>query len=193
MTLNYQKTLDKALSKLRQLDINEALTLFNQLLQEHPNDLELINRIYLLANRKKNTDSFRIICHHIFSLDSKSTGFHQCIIATLNDYKHKFELELDPKILTTEQVFNLFFHLGQTGNTKDSHLLKDYIKKNLSEHSNTASALLIYSEQLINKKNLLLAQKELEYLMIYYAEAHTTITAENLLKKIRQQLKLVNG
>lgn len=192
MSLNYQNTLEQALIKLRQLDINKALKLFNQLLNERPQDLDLIARIYHLENRRKNTEDFKNLCHHIFSIDSKSSHFHQLIISTLNDYKQKFERPLEPNQLTHQQIFNLFYHLGITSNEKDTLLLKNHIKKELSENNSTANALFIHCEQLVEKKKLLLAQKELEYLLIYYTEANTTTSAEYLLKKIRQQLNTVN-
>jgi hypothetical protein len=193
MTLNYQQTLNKALCELRSLNVNQALILFNRLLKEHPQDLELIKRIVLIENRKKESQGYKAICQHIFSIDSKSQTFHQYIISTFKAYNEKFETSIEPNKLTEQQVFNLFFHLGKTGNVKDCNLLKTHIKQNLTEHSNTANALLNYCEQLIDKKKLLLAEKELEYLIIYYVEAETTITAGKLLKKTRGKLRLNNN
>ncbi len=187
--LDYQNTLDKALSQLRALEIDKALELFYQLLQQNPFDFAIIDRIYPLELKKKPSDGFNKICQHIFSLESKSQQFHQLIIATWVDFKNKFERPLNPNDFSDQQVFNLFFHLGQTGYSSESEKLKEHITHLLAEHKQTPQALYYYSEQLVDKKKLLQAIKELEYLIIYYAEAATTIPAEKLLQQVRARLR----
>lgn len=187
--LDYQNTLDKALSRLRSLDINEALDLLYQLLEQHPLDIAIIGRIYPLEQKRKTTDGFNRICQHIFSQQSKSQEFHQLIIATWVDFKTKLESPFDPKHFSEQQVFNLFFHLGQTGYFKETEAFKNHIAEQLADHQQTPQALYFYSEQLVDKKKLLLAIKELEFLIIYYTEASTTIPAEKLLKQLRERIR----
>lgn len=187
--LDYQNTLDKALSQLRALDINEALSLFYQLLKQHPLDISIINRIYPIEQKRKSSHGFNKICQHIFSQESKSQEFHQLIIATWVDFKNKIGSPVEAKIFTDKQVFNLFFHLGRTGYIKDTETFKDHIAEQFAEHQQTPQALYYYSEQLVDKKKLLLAIKELEFLIIYYTEAATTIPAEILLKQLRERIR----
>ena len=110
--LDYQDVLDKALSQLRMLEIDKALVFFYQLLQQHPLDISLIQRIYAIEIKKKKPDGFNKICQHIFSIDSKSKEFHQLIIATWIDYKNKLSIKLAPELLSEQQTFHLFFHSG---------------------------------------------------------------------------------
>ena len=187
--LDYQNTLDKALSRLRALEIDEALGLFYRLLHANPFDFDIIQRIYPLEQQKKTTEGFNNICRHIFSLESKSKLFHQLIISTWLDFKNKFELSLDPNSFSDKQIFNLFFHLGQTGHSIDCEILKTHITHHFADHPQTPQALFFYSEQLVNRKKLLRAIRELEYLIIYYTEAATTISAENLLKQTRERIR----
>ncbi len=188
--MDYQNTLDKALSQLRALEIDEALRLLYMLLKENPEDFSLIARIYAIEAKKKNPLGFDKICRHIFSIESMSAKFHQLLISSWTDFKAKFGTSIDPAQYSKQQVFNLFYHLGQTGFKKDSDTFKDYIKRHLAEHRQTPSALFYYCEQLVEKKNLIEAKHELEYLMIYYTEATTTIPAQNLVKKIRDRIKI---
>jgi hypothetical protein len=108
--LDYQNTLDKALSLLRALEIDEALDLFYRLLQQNPFDFAIIDRIYPLELKKKSSEGFNKICQHVFSLESKSQEFHQLIITTWVDFKNKFEQPFNPKIFSDEQIFN-FCHI----------------------------------------------------------------------------------
>jgi len=189
LDINYQNTLDKALSQLRALDINKALNLFYQLLKQHPLDISIINRIYPIEQKRKSSNGFNKICQHIFAQDSKSQEFHQLIIDTWVEFKNKTGSLVEPKNFTDKQVFNLFFHLGQTGYIKETEAFKDHIAEQLAEHQQTPQALYFYSEQLVDKKKLLLAIKELEFLIIYYTEAATTIPAEKLLKQLRERIR----
>lgn len=188
-SLDYQNTLDKALSQLRALDIGEALKLLYRLLKQHPLDISIISRIYPLEQKRKSADGFNKICQHIFSQESKSQDFHQLMVATWVDFKSKFESSFELKQFSKQQIFNLFFHLGQTSYVKETEAFKDYIASHLAEHQQTPQALYFYSEQLVDKKKLLLAIKELEFLIIYYTEAATTIPAEKLLKHLRGRIR----
>jgi len=78
--------------------------------------------------------------------------------------------------------------LAQTSYAKDCNLFKSYIKQELTENEYTPQALYLYSEQLLNQRKPLLAKKELEFLVIYYAESTVTIPAEILLKQIHERL-----
>lgn len=189
LVIDYQNTLDKALSRLRSLDINEALDLFYQLLEQHPLDIAILDRIYPLEQKRKTTDGFNRICQHIFSQESKSQEFHQLIITTWVDFRTRFESPFDLKQFSEQQIFNLFFHLGQTGYRLETEKLKDHIAEHLADHNQTPQALYFYSEQLVDKKKLLLAIKELEFLIIYYTEAATTIPAEKLLQQLRKRIR----
>ncbi len=187
--INYQNTLDKALSQLRALDVDEALDLFYQLLQQQPLDISIINHIYPIEQRRKSDNGFNKICQHIFSQDSKSQEYHQLIITTWVDFKNRFGSHLEPENFSDIQVFNLFFHLGQTGYTIETEKLKEYISSQLADHQYTPQALYFYCQQLADKKKLLQAIKELEFLIIYYTEAITTIPAEKLLKQLRERIR----
>jgi len=185
---NYQNKMDKALSQLRSLEIDKALILFYQLLETEPCDIQLIERIYPLELRKKSADGFVRLSNHIFSQDSMSDEFHHLFAQTYSDLKTKTGKELKPSDMTRVQIYNLFYHFGQTHNNKASSLFAAHIKKGFSEDPHTPIALMQYCEQLIDKKEMLKAKKELEFLMIYYAEASTQQAAEKLIKRVRASI-----
>ena len=187
--LNNKK--NDAIVQLKKLDFAKALTLFYQALTEQPNDLSLIDQIYVLESRKKSNDGYSRIIAHIFSCENKSEKYHSTIIKAYKD--SKLRDNFNPlQSLDAIQTFNLLFHLGQTGYQQDIEKLLILVKSKLSEHTQTPLALLILSEQLINKGLYLKARKELEFLMIYYTEADTQIAAEKLIKRVNSQLNSAN-
>lgn len=177
--------MDKALSQLRALEIDKALVLFYQLLEKHPQDLNLISRIYPIERKKKSKLGFRKISEHIFSISSMSKDFHQLIIQTYIDFKTEFGSIINPNEFSAEQAFNLFHHISQTSYSKDIELFLSHIKTQLSEHSRTPESLYFYCEQLAQKKQFIRARQELKFLMVYYTEATTQQAAEKLFKKIQ--------
>jgi len=185
--MNNIELLDKALAQLRALNIGDALDIFYRILETQPDDLELIARIYPLEIRKKKHDGYLKICRHIFSIGSKTHKIHELFCLTWRDFKERFKDPIDIKDYSHQAIFNLFYHLGQTSYTKDCDIFKDYIKREMAENQQTPQALFCYCEQLISQKKFRLAEKELEFLMIYYAESETTIPAEKLIKKVRQR------
>jgi len=184
LKIDQQKKLNEALSQLKKLELDKALGLFYQLLDERPNDLQLIKQIYSLESRKKTSCGFNQIARHIFTLSDKSDTFHPFIIKTFLEYKEKNH-ELLVASLTEQQIFNLFYHLGQTGFSTDIEILLGQIKGKFADNIETPEALFTFCEQLTVKKQYLRAITELEYLMIYYTEANTQIPAEKLIKTIR--------
>jgi len=128
------------------------------------------------------------IAGHIFSQELRSADFHQVTLKAYQDLKLRPSAMPSMDDLTTEQVYNLFFHLAQTGYKEDTERLKELIKSKLSEDRRTPKALMLYCEQLIAQGKLLKAEKELEFLLIYYAEAKIQIIAEKQLKQIRTKM-----
>ena len=179
----YNEKLSEALTQLKQFDIVKALGLFYEILQQFPTDLEIINQIYRLELRKNNPQDFKKIALHIFTHCQKSSSFHSLVIESYLEFKKNTVKEFENN-LTSVQVLNLFFHLGQTGYQQDLLLLLTILKEKHSEDSKTPTALLTYCEQLIQKKQFKLARSELNFLMVYYTEAKTQIPAEKLLSYI---------
>jgi 3-methyladenine DNA glycosylase/8-oxoguanine DNA glycosylase len=179
-----QDKLDKALSQLRLLEIDKALFLFYQLLDEHPTNLDLLSRIYPLEKRKRHGAGFKKLAMHIFEQQCLTQAYHKLVIETYRDYQQKLGSSPNPENLTAKQVYNLFFHLGKTTFQTEIDSFCQHIKSKLADSPKTAEALLIYCEQLIEKKSHLQAKKELHYLIVYYTEAATIIPAEKLFNKL---------
>jgi len=186
--MNKVEQLDKALSLIRELNIKEALDVLYRLLSNQPDDLALIARIYPLEVRKSDPAGHFKICQSIFAIDSKTDEVHQLICSTWKDYKARFKDRINNKDFPKTSIFNLFFHLGKAGKNADCDIFKGYIKQDLANDKMTPEALFFYCEHLVEQKKLLLAEKELEFLMIYYAESPVTLAAEKLTNKIRLRL-----
>jgi len=105
--MNYADTLDKALSYLRELELDKATSLLFKLLVEHPKDIELINRIYALEVKRPHSKNFQKICQHIFDINSNKLAFRQLIINTYIEFTKHHQLD---KNLKKETLFNLFCH-----------------------------------------------------------------------------------
>lgn len=178
--MNYTNTLDKALSYLRELELDKALTLFYQLLQEHPKDLELINRIYPLEAKRPQSPGYLKICLHIFGLQSSQAQLNQLVLETFGDFK---------KIIgnynfSEHHTFCLLHHLANSHFHQDSEELAEKIKRNYPNSPQTPEILFLYCEGLINKRKLIQAEKELRYLITYYAEHPVANAAISELKRI---------
>jgi len=186
--MNKVEQLDKALCLIRELNIHEALDILYRLLKSQPDDLELIARIYPLEVRKNDPAGHFRICQWIFTIDSKTEEAHQLICSTWKDYKQRFRDPINIKNFPRVSIFNLFFHLGKAGKNADCDIFKGYIKQDLANDKLTPEALFLYCEHLVDQKKLLLAEKELEFLMIYYAESPVTLAAEKLTNRIRLRL-----
>lgn len=183
MLSNYTQQYDKALSSLKKLDIDKALSIFYLLLKDHPSDYALIRQIYQLELAKPDDAGLEKIANHIFSQPDKSRDFHAIIINIYKELRQRFGSNFSSS-LDYQQALNLFYHLGQTTFREDAEALLQRLKTENPEHPALASALFIYCEQLISRKMFLKAKLELEFLMIYYTEARTQIAAEKLYKKV---------
>ncbi len=183
--LDYQQTLDKALSYLSEFEFDKALSILYQMIDNYPFDKNLIKRVYNIEKNRNSSIGFEKICLTIFSFTSKSNDFHDYLISVIADYKTKSDSNFHPSNFDNHQIYNLFYHLGQTGFSKDIERFLIYIKSELAENSRTPESIYRYCEQLIQRKQHLQAQKELEYLLIYYAEAPCTIDVEKKLKRLK--------
>ncbi|TQV75495.1 hypothetical protein FLL45_11305 [Aliikangiella marina] len=176
--MNYTETLDKALSCLRQLDLDKALLLFYQLLDENPRDLELIDRIYKLEVKRPHMPGFERICRHIFSVNSSSQEFHEYFVRAYTDFSEQFGRNSE---FSDEQAYNLLYQLSSTRFEQDCEALVTRIKKHQANNPKTPSALFRYCESLISKGQMLKAKNEFRYLITYYTE---TPEAQNAIARL---------
>ena len=176
--MNYTETLDKALSCLRQLDLDKALLLFYSLLDEHPKDMELIDRIYKLEIKRPHLSGFERICRHIFSTNSASKEFHDYFLKVYADFINQYGANAE---FSDEQVFNLLHHLAPSRFEADSDRFLAEIKKHYANNPKTPSALFRYCESLVAKKQMKKAKTEFKYLITYYTE---TPEAQNAISRL---------
>ncbi len=188
MLSHYTQQYNKALSSLKKLEIDKALSIFYNLLKTHPSDCSLIKQIYQLEQAKPHSAGLEKIANHLFYQADKSREFHALTMEAYKTIKLRLGIEFF-KSLDYQQALNLFFHLGQTGFQDDLDPLLQRLKSENPEHPDLASVLFIYCEQLIAKKMYLKAKSELEFLMIYYTEAKTQIAAEKLYRKVSQGIR----
>lgn len=188
MFSNYTQQYNRALSSLKKLDIDKALFVFYKLLKEHPSDYPLIQQIYQLEIAKQDSNGLKKVADHIFSQTDKSQDFHIIIIECYKELKQRLGFDYFGT-LNYQQLLNLFYHLGQTTFQDDSEAFLKKLKADNPEHPALASALFIYCEQLIAKKDFIKAKSELEFLMIYYTEAETQIATEKLFKKLAKGIR----
>ena len=165
--MDYTKSIDKASQLLQELEIDDALSIFYRLLSLHPNDLELIDRIYSLEVKRPAQPGFEKICHHIFGLSSSRREYQEYIIRAFGDY-----LGLTQKLpeVKGNNLFNLFYQLGLSHFAEQVEVYKQIIKTEYADHNKTPDALKLYCEQLITQKKLIQAREELKYIIAYYAE-----------------------
>jgi len=187
-SIDYQVKLDKALSQLKRLELDKALTLFYQLLVDFPRKVSLIEQIYQLEIRRNNNLGLYKIATHIFSQTARSDTFHQLTLKSYQEFKLRKGTSFSFNVFKPQQAFNLFYHLGQTSYQNDIDALNKLIKNKLCEHPNTPQALFYFCEQLVAHRKLLQAKRELEFIIIYYAECYEKLAAEQLLKKVRARL-----
>ncbi|WP_444998094.1 tetratricopeptide repeat protein [Aliikangiella sp. IMCC44359] len=177
--MDYTETLDKALYWLRELELDKALNLLYKLLEEHPTDLDLIQRIYPIEVKRPNHPGYQKICSHIFSIQSNTSDFHQLFIKTYVEFT---QLTNEKLVFSKQQQFNLLNHLSQSHLLEDAEIFLEQIKKDYPEDQDTAQALFFYCESLINKKKFIQARKELKYLVTFYTE---TVSARNALARLK--------
>ncbi|TQV86584.1 hypothetical protein [Aliikangiella coralliicola] len=183
--MDYTETIDKALSWLRELELDKALTLFYQLLEEHPKDLELIQRIYPLEIKRPNSSGYQKICQHIFSIQSNKPELQSLIVNTYCDYS---KLRQEPPPLNKTQLFNLFIQLGNSHLLDETERLRDRIKKEFADDKITPEILQLGCEQLIRQNKLIQVRDELKYIIAYYAETESGRWALNMRKQIEAQI-----
>lgn len=188
MLSHYTQQYERALSSLKKLEIDRALSIFYQLLKDHPSDYSLVRQIYQLELAKPNNDGLKMIASHLFSQTDKSRDFHAMIMEAYKELKQRMGFKYFNS-LDYQQTLNLFYHLGQTNFQDDLEALLQRLKSDNPDHPDLAPVLFIHCEQLISKKQFLRAKKELEYLMIYYTEAETQIAAEKLFKKVTEGIR----
>jgi|GEM_PF-3128370 len=183
--MDYIETLDKALSFLRELELDKALTLFYQLLEEHPKDLELIQRIYQLEVKRPRLSGFEKICRHIFTLQSNKDNFRELFLNTWKDFSENLGKDHE---FSEQQTFNLLHQLARSHYQSDADNLILNIKKHYPNDTRTPSALFYYSEALIASKQMMKAREELKYLITYYAETPEALNAVPRLKWVESQI-----
>lgn len=181
---NYNSELSSALSFLTKLEFDKALSLLYKLLDKNPHDMSLIERIYSLESKRKNSSGLVKICHYIFECKSNLPEFHSLLIKAAKEYLSKTSLSLLDNFSEIEKLCNLLFHFSHTSFDNISEELIDYLKTNYSEDSRTPQTLLLVADNLYNNRQYLKARKELNDLMIYYTEASTQMSAEKLANKI---------
>ncbi len=189
MTREYQQQFEQALSYLRKLEIDKALSIFYCLLAHQPNNCDLIRQIYQLEIRKKRSSGLIKIANHIFLQPDKSTDFHIIALECYRQVRERLGLNYFFD-LNADSLLNLLYHLGQTNRQQDTENILAKLKDEQSEHPELAKILLRYCEQLINKNQYILAKKELEYLMIYYTEATTQQQAEKLYNQVSAGIRV---
>ena len=173
--------LDKALSHLRQLDLDQALKLMFEILQDTPKDLTLINRIYLLVSKKPQSTAFKKICLHIFKIKSKTPEFHQLIIDSFLDFSQHYDNDFT---FNRDELFNLFEHISNSHLTVETDLFIKLIKKNYPEDPEIANYLKHNCQILIQKNKIIKAKEELKYLITFYTETDAGRWALNQMKNI---------
>ncbi|MET1256034.1 hypothetical protein [Aliikangiella maris] len=209
-SLNYTETLDKALYWLRELEIDKALDLLYSLLEQNPRKFELIQQIYQIETKRPQQPGFLKICEYLFAFRSNQRHIHQLIIQA---YRQLKQLKLSTEQFSQATIFNLFFHLHQSTMLDDAGQLAEQIKTQFPQPENTnhvesnniflhpvdnttpstPQALLWYCESLIQHKQYLLAQKELKYLITYYAETSEARNAVGQLKQVDLTLSKFNA
>lgn len=178
--INYTNTLDKALSYLRELELDKAFLLFYKLLDEHPKDLELINRIYALESNNPQSPGYLRICLHIFSLQTSQTKLKQMILNTFSDFKkHIGQYDFDE-----QHTFSLIHHLAMSHFQQDTDKLVQKIKHCYATDKRVPDVLFYYCKSLITKNKFIQASKELRYLITYYGEHPVAALATTELKRI---------
>ena len=183
--MDYTKSIDKASRLLQELEIDEALDIFYQLLQQHPNDLELIDRIYPLEIKRPTLPGFEKICLHIFGLNSSRQECKDYIVRAFGDYLRL--LQKLPEV-NDEKLFNLFYQLSSSHFIEQVETFKQKIKSEYADHNNTPDVLRLYCEQLINQKKLIQAREELKYIIAYYAETPAGQWALEQRKNLESQI-----
>jgi len=174
----HQEQLAKAYSHIRQLDIKSALKIFYSILDEEPNNVAIVRKIYPFELKQANNKNFKLLCLRIFSCDSKSQEWHELVLDTFQDFRLRFPNWKSKIALEKNQLFNLFFHLGFSGFTKDIDWLSEKIKSQNAASEELAEALFYYCERLIEKKRIILAKKELKHIITYYGETEFGKKAE---------------
>ncbi len=186
--MNYRATLDKASQFIRQLRIDEALEQLILLVKFYPDDFELIQRIYKLAEKKPLSKAYRFICFHVFDLASSKPDFHPILLDVFIDYKKYYPEAHHPKDFSKTQIFNLFKHLAQSHLQQDALLFLKEIKTAFAEDMETPEALFGYCESMIQQRKFIRARDELKYLINYYAENPIAHHAISSLKRIEPQI-----
>ena len=185
--MNYADTLDKALSYLRELEIDKAAQLLFKLLLKYPTDLQIIDQIYVFAVKKPQSNHFKKICLHLFNLNSQKSEFRQRLLKAYVDYHPHFPQEF---AFDKEIRFNLFLHLTQSYLHLDSDKLRQLLKREYPDDDALPDLLKHDCEQLIAQSKLLKACAELKYLIAYYAETNAGQWAINQQKQIESQIIL---
>ena len=183
--MDYTETLDKALSFLRELELDKALNLFYLLLEEHPRDLDLIHRIYPLEVKRPHLPGFEKICRHIFTIRSSKPEYHKLVLNAYNDFVSN---NIANDEFSKQQVFCLLHHLSRSYLHAESNKFAEKIKKHYPTDTKTPGALLHYCEALIANRQLRRARDELKYLLMYYAETPEAINAASRLRIVESQL-----
>lgn len=184
--MDYLQSLSKANALIRQLDIDEGLEILYQLLEDHPFDIDLIERIYALEIKRPERCGFSKIAHHIFDLSSQQPETHKLIVRTFGDYI-RVKNELPP--LAEKRLFNLFFQLSKSHFESQMDTLKSTIKSHYANHPKTPLALQHYCEALLSEKKLILAREELKYLIAYYAETESGRWALKMKKWVESNIQ----
>ncbi|MCW8877641.1 MAG: hypothetical protein OQJ89_13855 [Kangiellaceae bacterium] len=165
--MDYTKSIDKATKLLQELEIDDALSVFYQLLKAHPNDLQLIDRIYSLEVKRPTQPGFEKICQHVFGLTSSRSEYQEYVVRAFGDY---LRLTQNLPEVEDKKLFNLFYRLGLSHFTEQLKIYNERIKSEYADDSRTPEALKLYCEQLIKQKKLIRARDELKYIIAYYAE-----------------------
>jgi len=184
--MDYTQSIAKATALIRELEIDDALDILHRLLKEFPLDIELINRIYSLEVKRPGLSGFDRICDHIFSISAKGNQYRNLIYQSFGDY---LRLKNGPPKLNEKTKFNLFLQLGESHFVKQVEAIKDEIKKDSADHPKTPLLLQVHCEQLIKQKKLILARKELKYIIAFYAETEPGKWALRTKKMVEAEIK----
>jgi TolA-binding protein len=190
--LNYTKTIDKASTLVRRLELDAAAELLLELLNEHPTDFELIERVFKLTKNSPQTTRFYQLCLYLFGYYQSAAEKHDLTLEAYKILKAQQPVEAPHAFLAklpNKAFFNLFKHLARSYLTQDAKVALQVMKKKYPESSKTPEAIWFYCEFLIQSKNYIDARDQLKYLISFYAETSISSHAIKALKITQQKIK----
>ncbi len=117
---NLAELMSEANSLMGQLEFDEAKKIYNQVLRDHPDNLDALKKLFTIEKHKPDSLEFMSVCNKIFKINSNASG----IVADINKiFKEYLKLTNHNAQLDTPHMVDLSIRFCNHGFIDDAEMI----------------------------------------------------------------------